>query len=136
MNLLLGGGQSLGHQGLHRVTGQTQDAGKLCFLVGTEALEDIVRHGSGVIGSTNADSDPVEIESSESSGNVFQSIVASVTATELEANGAVGQIEVIVDHHQLGGGNLVKGEHRLHGSTGAVHETGECRQPQGEPCGV
>ena len=71
MNLLLGRGQPLGHQGLHRVTGQAQDAGKLCFLVSAEALQDVVRHGSGVIGSTNADSDPVEIECSQRSGNVF-----------------------------------------------------------------
>ena len=123
MDFLLGGGQALGHQSLHRVTREAQHGRKLRFLLSAKPLKHVIRNGSGVIGSTDTYSHPVEIECSEGSSDVFEAVVSRVTTPELEANRPIGQIEVIVDDNQLGGMNLVKRKHRLNRRTRAVHET-------------
>ncbi len=133
MDFLLRGGKALGHQSLHRVTRESQHGRKLRFLLSAKALEHIIRNGSGVIGSTDTYSHPVEIECSERSSDVVEAIVSRVTTTELEANRPIGQIEVIVDDNQLSGRNLVKRKHRLNRRTRAVHKARECCKSQSEP---
>ena len=122
MDSLLGGGKPFSHQGLHRITREAQHARKLRFLLSAEALKDIICDRPRIIRATNTHSDPMEIQGAKRSSNVFETVVSRVTTAELEPNRPVGQIEVIVDHDQLGGRNLVKREHRLDGGTRAVHE--------------
>ena len=122
MDFLLGGGKPFSHQGLHRITRETQHARKLRFLLSAEALEHIICNGSRVIRSTDTHSDPMEIQDAKRSSDVFETVVSRVATAEFEPNGAVGQIEVVVDDDQLGGRNLVKREHRLDRCTRAVHE--------------
>jgi len=123
MDPLLGCRETLTHQGVQSITRLTQESRKTGFLLSAEALENIIRHGPGVIGSTDSHAHPIEIECAQCAGNVFEAVVACVTPAELEPDGPVGKIEIIVDDDQLGWGDCVKREHRLNGSTRSVHET-------------
>ena len=119
---LLSGGEPLCNKSLYRVTREAQHGRKLCFLLSAEALENVISDGSGVIGTTNTHSHPVEIQRAQRAGNVFEPIVSRVTAAKLQPNSSVGQVEVIVDDDELGGRNLMKREHRLDGRSRAVHK--------------
>lgn len=121
MNLLLGGGEPLCHESLHRVTRKAHHSGQLCLVLGAKALQHIVGHRSWIIRSTNPHTNARKVGGPERSLDIFEPIVSGVTAAKLQAHHTKGQIEVIVNDHELLRGNLVKGEHRLNGSTRAIH---------------
>ena len=106
MNLLLGSGQPLPDQNIDGVTRVPKNTGEACFLLSAKALQHVIGHGAGIIGTPDAHPNAVEIECAERAGNVFETVVSPVTATKLEPNRAMGQVKIIVHNNQLVGGIL------------------------------
>ena len=133
MNLLLGSGETLCHESFHRVTRKAYHSGQLCLVLSTKALQHIISNRSRVVGSTDSHPNARKVGGSERSLDIFESVVTGVTAAELQSHHTKGQIEVIVNDDELIRGNLVKSEHRLNGSTRAIHITRQRCQAKCHP---
>lgn len=87
---------------LSRINGTAYRIG----IVTRRTPEDVIDHLSCTTRMINTDAQTPKITSTHGADNIPQAIMAGMTSTLLQANGARGQIELIMGHQDLFKGNF------------------------------
>lgn len=136
MNQLLRWRQTLQCEGFCSPAPKGQYLRKCLFFGSAKAPQHIICGGHSALWPTNSHPDPEKICGAEHPSNIAQAIVAGVTTAKLQSNNTGSQIELVVDHDELGRWDFVKGEHRLDGRARAIHEAGRGTHAQHHTIGV
>src|SRR3984885_3335033 len=95
---VLGLGQALGDQGLHRVGAAVEGEREFLPLGGGEVPEHEVGRVHPARRAADAEADPVVVTGAEGRGDRAQAIVAVVAAAQLQADPAERDVELVMEH--------------------------------------